>query len=75
MPDADAFPTGGDLVSAYLEPLATTPELTAVIETNVRVTAISRHGSDKVVSRERETRPFVLIVKAGAAFAAIWRAR
>ena len=66
MPDANAFPTGGDLVSAYLEPLATTPELTAVIETNVRVTAISRHGSDKVVSRERETRPFVLIVKAGA---------
>ena len=40
MPDADAFPTGGDLVSAYLEPLATTPELTAVIETNARVTAI-----------------------------------
>ena len=66
MPDADAFPTGGDLVSAYLEPLATTPELTAVIETNVRVTAISRHGLDKVVSREREARPFVLIVKVGA---------
>ena len=66
MPDADAFPTGGDLVSAYLEPLANTPELTAVIETNVRVTAISRHGLDKVVSREREARPFVLIVKVGA---------
>ena len=66
MPDADAFPTGGNLVSAYLEPLATTPELTAVIETNVRVTAISRHGLDKVVSREREARPFVLIVKVGA---------
>jgi hypothetical protein len=65
MPDADAFPTGGGLVSAYLEPLAATPELTAVIETNARVTAISRHGLDKVVSRERETRPFVLIVKVG----------
>jgi hypothetical protein len=66
MPDADAFPTGGGLVSAYLEPLAATPELTAVIETNARVTAISRHGLDKVVSREREARPFVLIVKVGA---------
>ena len=66
MPDADAFPTGGELVSAYLEPLAATPELAAVIETNARVTAISRHGLDKVVSRGREARPFVLIVKVGA---------
>ena len=65
MPDADAFPTGGDLVSAYLEPLAATPELTAVIETNARVTAISRRGLDEVVSPGREARPFVLIVKAG----------
>ena len=65
MPDADAFPTGGELVSAYLEPLAATPELTGVIETNARVTAISRHGLDKVVSRGREARPFVLIVKVG----------
>jgi cation diffusion facilitator CzcD-associated flavoprotein CzcO len=65
MPDADAFPTGGDLVSGYLEPLAAIPELTAVVETNARVTGISRHGLDKVVSREREARPFVLIVKVG----------
>ena len=65
MPDADAFPTGGDLVSAYLEPLAATPELAAVIETSARVTEISRHGLDKVVSRGREALPFVLIVKAG----------
>ena len=42
-------------MSAYLEPLAATPELAAVIETNARVTAISRHGLDKVVSRERES--------------------
>ena len=56
------FPTGAELVSAYLEPLAATPELAAVIETNARVTAISRHGVDKVVSRGRETRPFVLAV-------------
>lgn len=65
MPDADAFPTGGDLVSAYLEPLADTPELAAVIETSARVTEISRHGLDKVVSRGREALPFVLIVKVG----------
>src|SRR5579863_10070294 len=65
-PPADAFPTGAELVADYLEPLAATPELAAVIETNARVTAISRHGVDKVVSRARETRPFVLSVNAGA---------
>ena len=68
-------PTGAELVSAYLEPLAATPELAAVIETNARVTAISRQGVDKVVSRGRETRPFVLAVTSGKAFAVIWRAR
>ena len=65
-PPADAFPTGEEIVANYLEPLAATPELAAVIETGARVTAISRHGADKVVSRTRETRPFVLSVKTGA---------
>ena len=62
LPKADHCPTGAELVSAYLEPLAATPELAAVIETNARVTAISREGMDKVVSRGREARPFVLAV-------------
>lgn len=62
MPNANAYPTGTELVSVYLEPLARTPELTAVIETSARVTAISRKGVDKVVSHGRETRPFVLAV-------------
>jgi hypothetical protein len=62
LPAADHCPTGAELVSAYLEPLAATPELAAVIETNARVTAISRQGVDKVVSHGRETRPFVLAV-------------
>ena len=62
-PPADAFPTGGEIVRDYLEPLAATSELAAVIETNTRVTAISRLGIDKVVSHGREERPFVLAVK------------
>jgi thioredoxin reductase len=62
LPVTERYPTGGDLVADYLEPLAATPELAAVIETGARVTAISRHGLDKVVSRDRETRPFVLTV-------------
>ena len=61
-PASDSFPTGAELVSAYLEPLAQTPELAAVIETGARVTAISRRGVDKVVSHGREARPFVLTV-------------
>ena len=64
-PPADAFPTGTQLATDYLEPLAATPELAAAIETNARVIAISRHGVDKVVSRDREVRPFVLSVKTG----------
>ncbi len=62
MPAADGYPTGAELVSAYLEPLAKAPELAAVIETRARVTAIARQGVDKVVSQRQETRPFVLAV-------------
>jgi thioredoxin reductase len=62
-PAADVFPTGAELVSDYLEPLAQTPEMAAVIETDTRVTAISRHGVDKVVSRAREGRPFIVAVE------------
>ena len=62
-PPADAFPTGGEIVRDYLEPLAATPELADIIETGARVIAISRLGLDKVVSQGREERPFVLAVK------------
>jgi cation diffusion facilitator CzcD-associated flavoprotein CzcO len=62
LPPANAFPTGNEIVADYLEPLAATPELAGVIETGARVTAITRHGLDKVVSRNREARPFVLSV-------------
>ena len=62
LPEADHWPTGAELISSYLDPLAATPEFASVIETNARVTAISRQGVDKVVSYGRETRPFVLAV-------------
>lgn len=63
MPQADLYPTGAEIVANYLEPLAATPELAGVIETGARVIAISRQGVDKVVSRGREDRPFVLSIK------------
>jgi len=65
-PRGDAMPTGGDLYDAYLRPLADTPDMRAVIETNARVKAISRHGMGKVVTRGREDRPFSLVVQNGA---------
>lgn len=63
MPAEDVFPTGGEIVASYLEPLAATPELAGAIETGARVTGISRLGLDKVVSRGREEQPFVLLIK------------
>src|SRR3954453_18534901 len=61
-PCADTFPTGAELVNRYLAPLATTPEMAAVIETGARVTRITRQGADKALSRSRDARPFTLSV-------------
>jgi cation diffusion facilitator CzcD-associated flavoprotein CzcO len=61
-PCADTFPTGAELVNRYLAPLATTPDMAAVIETGARVTRITRHGADKALSRSRDARPFALSV-------------
>ncbi len=62
LPSPDSLPTGNDIVSSYLEPLAVTPELRGSIETGARVTAISRQGVDKVASRNRDRHPFALHV-------------
>ncbi|KAB0264391.1 NAD(P)-binding domain-containing protein [Microvirga brassicacearum] len=61
-PPGKAMPTGSDLYVKYLKPLAETPEMAAVIETGARVIAITRLGADKVVSKDRETKPFVLAI-------------
>ncbi|WP_262271672.1 FAD-dependent oxidoreductase [Microvirga yunnanensis] len=64
-PPGQAMLTGSDLYEAYLKPLAETPEMAAVIETGAKVKAITRQGADKVLSRGRETKPFVLAVSNG----------
>jgi thioredoxin reductase len=64
-PPRKAIPTGADIYEAYLKPLAETPEMAAVIETGAQVTAITRHGADKVLSKGREAKPFVLAVSNG----------
>ena len=57
-PEPQAYPTGGDLIAHYIEPLATRTILKERIKTSTRVTAISRVGFDKVKSKGRETAPF-----------------
>lgn len=61
-PPAKAMLTGSDLYEAYLKPLAATPAMAAVIETGARVKAITRQGADKVLSKGRDAKPFVLAV-------------
>jgi thioredoxin reductase len=65
-PRGDILPTGHDLYSAYLEPLAQTPLLRSVVETGARVHTVSRHGIDKVVSRGRADHPFALTIARAA---------
>src|ERR1043165_1615607 len=44
MPQTHALPTGGDLVDRYLIPLSQVPGLAEAIETEARITGISRQG-------------------------------
>ena len=57
-PDPDQYPTGGELVEQYLEPLATRTALSGHIRTNARVISIARVGFDKVKTAGREKAPF-----------------
>jgi len=57
-PDPKAYPTGGDMVAHYIEPLATRTALQDRIRTSSRVTAISRFGFDKLKTKGRETAQF-----------------
>jgi hypothetical protein len=59
-PDPQALPTGDELVSAYLQPLARHPAIAPHFRCNAAVTAITRLGFDKVTSAGREQAPFVV---------------
>ena len=59
-PDPEALPTGHELRQHYLKPLARA--LGSAIEVGARVRSIGRDGIDKVATKGRETRPFILRV-------------
>ena len=63
MPNPEHLPTGGELVEAYLRPLAALPELQPHINLGSRVTFVGRKGLDKMKTADRDERPFVLHVK------------
>lgn len=66
-PDPDRYPTGGDLVSDYVTPLAEKTALRERIRFNAEVISVSRAGFDKVKSAGREEAPFLLRYRNGEA--------
>ncbi len=69
-PEAEAFPTGGELLADYLKPLSRTPAIAARLRTSTRVTGITRVGRDKMKSDAgRANAPFRvrLMTQAGQA--------
>jgi hypothetical protein len=65
-PDPRAYPTGGELIDRYLEPLATKTALRDVLRMSSRVTAISRVGFDKAKTKGREQAPFEIRYQNGS---------
>jgi thioredoxin reductase len=57
-PDDAAYPTGGDWVELYLQPLA--DALRDRVRYGARVTGITRSGRDRVVDADREGQPFTV---------------
>jgi NADPH-dependent 2,4-dienoyl-CoA reductase/sulfur reductase-like enzyme len=64
-PDPNQYPTGGELLEHYLEPLATRTRITEHIQTNSRVISIARAGFDKVKTVGRENAPFEIRYRNG----------
>ncbi len=62
-PDPEGYPTGGDIVSAYLEPLAAVGPIHDGLRLNTRVNSVSRKGYDKLKSAGREVAPFAVQVE------------
>jgi len=62
LPDGDEYPTGHDLVSRYLEPLAGTGELAPHIRLSTRAMSVARHHHDLMKDGAREDAPFLVRV-------------
>ena len=71
-PDPEAYPTGAELIAAYLAPLAATPALSGRIRTGARVTGIARRDHGRLHDgTARDGAPFVLHVETAGGVEAI----
>jgi thioredoxin reductase len=59
-PDPKALPTGRDIVSHYLAPLARHPKIAPHVLFGAEVIDIARRGLDKITSTDRHKTPFAL---------------
>lgn len=62
-PEADAYPTGSQVVVDYLEPLASHPSVAPHVRLRRRVVAVARRGADRLASARRPELPFELVVE------------
>lgn len=62
-PDADAYPTGAEIVADYLAPLSRVPEIATGLLPKTEVLSVSRLGLDKMASRNRAATPFAIRVR------------
>ena len=62
-PDPERYPTGGEIVDQYLEPLAATSALRGRIRTGQTVTSVVRSGFDKMTTLGRDESPFAITVQ------------
>jgi len=62
-PTPEAYPTGHDIVSAYLEPLAAVPGIAEHLRLGARVVSVTRRGVDKLKDAGRDDAPYELVVE------------
>jgi thioredoxin reductase len=62
-PAQAAYPTGRDLVTRYLAPLAALPQIRPYLRLSTQVLGVSRQGYDRTKTAGRESAPFVLRVR------------
>lgn len=59
-PQDDTYPTGRELLSHYLQPLAEVPQIQHNLQLNSKVLAVSRSGYDLMKTNKRSQSPFLL---------------
>lgn len=62
-PEPESYPTGADLISRYLQPLADLPEMRSRIRLESDVLSVTRDGFDKMKTPGREDAPFLVTVR------------